>query len=194
MIMQKPIGFFISLALLTTMAVYATTQPEESEDGHERRRRPVENGPGILATDDLFRVLAEYRELSKFRTMLMFSGWGGELAWEDGITVFAPDNAAFESLPEGMLEQLLMPAHKASLTSVLKNHFVAGRVSSVNLKHGPGITTISGNEITSSADDHLLRLQDAVLLRADVKMPHGFVHVIDRVLLASNSNHIFRIK
>ena len=46
------------------------------------------------------------------------------------FTVFAPTNAAFEKLPSGTVETLLKPENKATLSSVLTYHVVAGRMSS----------------------------------------------------------------
>src|SRR3954465_13723707 len=42
------------------------------------------------------------------------------------FTVFAPTNEAFEKLPAGTVETLLKPENKASLTSILTYHVIAG--------------------------------------------------------------------
>ena len=43
------------------------------------------------------------------------------------FTVFAPVNDAFENLPNGTVESLLLPSSKATLTKVLTYHVVAGK-------------------------------------------------------------------
>lgn len=44
------------------------------------------------------------------------------------FTVFAPVNDAFENLPEGTVETLLMPENKVRLAGVLAYHVVPGRL------------------------------------------------------------------
>lgn len=46
------------------------------------------------------------------------------------FTVFAPTNDAFEDLPAGTVDMLLMPANKMKLTKVLTYHVVAGKITS----------------------------------------------------------------
>ena len=43
------------------------------------------------------------------------------------LTVFAPTNAAFDKLPEGTVEMLLLPQNKDKLVKILTYHVVAGR-------------------------------------------------------------------
>ena len=43
------------------------------------------------------------------------------------FTVFAPTNAAFAKLPAGTVENLVKPENKATLTSILTYHVVAGK-------------------------------------------------------------------
>src|SRR5579871_6155808 len=49
------------------------------------------------------------------------------------FTVFAPTNAAFDKLPKGTVDNLLKPENKATLTSILTYHVVAGRLDAAAL-------------------------------------------------------------
>merc|ERR1719324_1488787 len=55
------------------------------------------------------------------------------LSGDGPFTVFAPTNDAFAALPEGTLEDLLLPENKETLTSILKYHVVSGTVLSTDL-------------------------------------------------------------
>ena len=55
------------------------------------------------------------------------------LKGEGPFTVFAPTNEAFEKLPKGTVETLLMTENKAKLQSILTYHVVAGKVSVMDL-------------------------------------------------------------
>src|SRR3954466_9825587 len=73
------------------------------------------------------------------------------LSGKGPFTVFAPTNAAFDKLPAGTVQTLLMPENKGMLTKVLTYHVVAGKYDSKKLaqliKKGGGqarLTTVSG--------------------------------------------------
>src|SRR5258708_22904987 len=70
------------------------------------------------------------------------------------FTVFAPTNAAFDMLPKGTVETLLMPENKAKLTGILTYHVVAGKLGIKELdewiKKGNGtteLTTVAGGKL-----------------------------------------------
>ena len=61
------------------------------------------------------------------------------------FTVFAPTDAAFEALPEGLVDELLADPSGA-LTDVLLYHVLSGKVLSTDLMDGMTATTLNGNE------------------------------------------------
>ncbi|MEM9907973.1 MAG: fasciclin domain-containing protein, partial [Cyanobacteria bacterium P01_D01_bin.44] len=101
---------------------------------------------------------------------------------EGPFTVFAPTDEAFEALPEGMLESLLLPENKDTLVKVLSYHVVADAVLSEELAEGE-ITTAEGSDITVSTVDSLIQINEANVLLADVEASNGVIHVIDQVIL-----------
>ncbi|MEQ9675458.1 MAG: fasciclin domain-containing protein, partial [Roseovarius indicus] len=52
------------------------------------------------------------------------------LKGEGPFTVFAPTDEAFAALPEGTVEDLLLPENKDQLTAILTYHVVPGKVMS----------------------------------------------------------------
>lgn len=112
------------------------------------------------------------------------------------FTVFAPVNDAFENLPEGTVETLLKPENKATLTTVLTYHVVAGKMDFVTIKAaikaGKGkavLKTVSGGSLTATMNgEHNIQVTDengnsANISVYDVYQSNGVIHVIDRVLL-----------
>ena len=111
------------------------------------------------------------------------------------FTVFAPTNSAFGMLPEGTVNNLLKPENKASLTTVLTYHVVAGRFSASDLakliKAGKGmarIKTVAGQELKISMKGNKIVITDqtggvAYVTIKDVNQSNGVIHVIDHVLL-----------
>ena len=111
------------------------------------------------------------------------------------FTVFAPTNAAFEKLPAGTVETLVMPENKETLTKILTYHVVPGRISSKDLmawikKNGGKYMakTVQGEELTFWMKGMNLYVKDtkgnsAKITTADVNQSNGVIHVIDTVLM-----------
>ncbi|MFC3614033.1 fasciclin domain-containing protein [Lutimaribacter marinistellae] len=101
---------------------------------------------------------------------------------EGPFTVFAPTDAAFEALPEGTVESLLMPENKEQLTSILTYHVVPGKVMSGDLSDGMMATTVQGGDITVDLGDGVM-VNDATVTTADIETSNGVIHVIDKVIM-----------
>jgi uncharacterized surface protein with fasciclin (FAS1) repeats len=111
------------------------------------------------------------------------------------FTVFAPTDRAFGKLPAGTVETLVKPENKATLTTILTYHVVAGRVTSTDIarkiKAGRGsakLKTIQGDTLTARMMGQKLVLTDgkggrSTVTVANVNQSNGIVHVIDSVLL-----------
>ncbi|MDP1026604.1 fasciclin domain-containing protein [Sphingomonas sp. KR1UV-12] len=110
-------------------------------------------------------------------------------------TVFAPKDSAFALLPAGTLDTLLAPANVASLTTILKNHVVAGAMTSDQLRaaitSGGGkatLATLSGQSITASLEGQAILLTDAVgnksyIDKPDLKQSNGVIHSTNGISL-----------
>ena len=136
---------------------------------------------------------------SKAHTTLVAAVKAAELVetlkGEGPFTVFAPTNEAFEKLPKGTVETLLMTENKAKLQSILTYHVVAGKVSVMDLmkmiKDGNGkaeLTTVNGGTLTAMLKGKKVQLKDAAdnistVTIADVNQSNGIIHVIDAVVL-----------
>jgi uncharacterized surface protein with fasciclin (FAS1) repeats len=117
------------------------------------------------------------------------------LSSEGPFTVFAPTNEAFDKLPMGTVNTLLMGENKMMLQSILKYHVVAGKYSAKDIikliKKGKGevaIKTVSGGTITASMSGKDVIVTDenggkSKVAIADVNQSNGVIHVVDAVLL-----------
>ena len=109
------------------------------------------------------------------------------------FTVFAPTDEAFAALPAGTVQTLVQPANKATLTSILTYHVVAGRVTAADLlariEAGNGsaaLTTVEGGTLTARLDRSTVILTDekggtARVTQADVLQSNGVIHVTDAI-------------
>lgn len=111
------------------------------------------------------------------------------------FTVFAPTNAAFDKLPAGTVNSLLMPENKAKLTAILTYHVVAGKldakavVAAIQKGNGKAVlTTVEGEKLTASLENGKVILTDAsggkaTVITTDLNCSNGVIHVIDTVLM-----------
>lgn len=103
------------------------------------------------------------------------------------FTVFAPTNAAFDDLPDGTVDDLLMPENQEQLQGVLTYHVVPGEYMAADLTDGLELTTVNGEVLTFTVDDMgmLMINGEAMVETANVESSNGITHVIDTVLLPS---------
>ncbi|MFU8864161.1 MAG: fasciclin domain-containing protein [Rhodobacterales bacterium] len=112
------------------------------------------------------------------------------------FTVFAPVNAAFEALPAGTVETLLMPENKAMLQKVLTAHVVAGNLSTAQIAararaSSDGfyhMNTVSGDALSAQVKGRNLFILDesgnaARVTISDVMQSNGVIHVVNSVLV-----------
>ena len=104
------------------------------------------------------------------------------------FTVFAPTNDAFNKLPAGTIDKLLLPESNAQLKSVLTYHVVAGRYTADDLKDGQTLTTVQGEPLKVVRKNGRVMITDgkgntANVLTPNVISSNGITHVIDTVLM-----------
>ena len=119
----------------------------------------------------------------------------GTLNSEGPFTVFAPTNEAFAKLPEGTVESLLKAENKATLSSILTYHVVAGKFMAADvvkaIKDNDGkfvITTVNGEKLTAHIMDGKVMLKDAkgnnsTIILTDVAASNGVIHALDSVVM-----------
>ena len=116
---------------------------------------------------------------------------GEALMGEGPFTVFAPTDAAFAALPEGALEEALMPENRDKLVQILGCHVVETRALAADVVQmiaddggSHPVTTMGNCSLNLTLDGDMVKINDAVTVTAaDLEAGNGVVHVIDGVLL-----------
>jgi uncharacterized surface protein with fasciclin (FAS1) repeats len=112
------------------------------------------------------------------------AGLAETLSGEGPFTVFAPTNAAFEALPAGLLEKLLLPENKETLVKILTYHVVPSKVMAADVAAGD-VTTVEGSTFTISTEGGV-NANTSNVTATDVPASNGVIHVIDAVLVPSS--------
>lgn len=122
----------------------------------------------------------------RFTTLLAAADAAGlveALKAEGPLTVFAPTDEAFASLPEGTLDELLKPESKQALTDILLYHVVDGKVMAADVAALTSATTLLGKDVAVKMDMGNVYINDAQVILTDIETSNGVIHVIDSVLL-----------
>ena len=133
--------------------------------------------------DDIVDIASETDALSTLVAAVEAAGLVETLKGDGPFTVFAPTNDAFDALPDGTLESLLLEENREMLIEILTYHVVPGKVMSGDLSDGMTAGTVQGSDVTISVGDYGVSVNDASVVQADVEASNGVVHVIDAVIL-----------
>jgi uncharacterized surface protein with fasciclin (FAS1) repeats len=143
---------------------------------------------GLSAGAEAANVVQTAAGAGQFRTLLaaaQAAGLADTLATTRNITVFAPSDAAFRRLPAGTVENLLKPQNRAQLRAVLSYHVLPTEVAARQVPHRPtNVATLNtGDSVRVLRRNGHVTVDNARVVRADVKASNGTIHVIDRVLI-----------
>jgi uncharacterized surface protein with fasciclin (FAS1) repeats/plastocyanin len=107
-----------------------------------------------------------------------------DLSTDGPFTVFAPTDDAFNALPEGAVDELLVNP-TGLLAEILLHHVASESVLSTDLSDGMAVTTLLGTELTVSISDDGVMIDNAMVTVANIMADNGVVHVINAVLIPS---------
>ena len=150
------------------------TVAEATEETMAEETMPAEAG-------DIVAVASGNADFSTLVAAIQAAGLVETLQGAGPFTVFAPTNAAFDALPEGLLEKLLLPENVAVLTAILTYHVVPGKVMSADVTAGD-VATVEGSTIAITTDGGV-KVNGANVVSVDVAASNGVIHVIDQVIV-----------
>tara|TARA_B110000438_G_scaffold277995_1_gene301097 strand:- start:2 stop:493 length:492 start_codon:yes stop_codon:yes gene_type:complete len=134
-----------------------------------------------MAEKDIVTTAIEAGSFGTLAVALEAAGLVDVLKGKGPFTVFAPTDAAFEKLPDGILETLL--ADKEALTEVLTFHVVAGTVMADAVIKMTEFETVSGFKAEVKIESGQVYAAGAKVITPDIIASNGVIHVIDNVML-----------
>lgn len=133
------------------------------------------------ATGDIVDVASDNATFSTLVQAVQAAELVTALQGPGPLTVFAPTNAAFDDLPDGVLDALLMPENQDLLTAVLTYHVVPDEVMASELTTGT-LETLNGGVAIDVSPERIV-VNNASVVQADVPASNGVIHAINRVLI-----------
>lgn len=145
-------------------------------------------GPGCSALsqkantskDKVTEAAAAYPQLSQLVSAVARARLSGTLDEKPDITVFAPDNQAFQKVNASQLASLLND--QGQLKKVLTYHVVDKRITPDELSDG-SFTTVEGSKLTTSGSGTDFKVDGkANIVCGNIKAANATFYVIDTVL------------
>jgi len=164
-----------------TLAACGSSSDSASTTSAPAPSSPSAEASSPAAAGTIVEVAAGNPDFSTLVAAVQAAGLAETLSGTGPFTVFAPTNEAFEALPAGLLDKLLLPENKDALTAILTYHVVAAEVPSSAVEPGKA-ASVEGSELTLATDGGVT-VDGATVVTADVEASNGVIHVIDKVLV-----------
>lgn len=143
----------------------------------------VANQPEEKKSQDIATVLQEQERFSTLVKALKVAGITDILRDSGDVTIFAPNNTAFEQMPEGQLEKLLQPENKERLIKVLSYHITEGRVDAEQAAADKYADSLEGTNLQLLVKGSRLTVEKTLIVEENIRASNGIVHVIEKVLM-----------
>jgi uncharacterized surface protein with fasciclin (FAS1) repeats len=172
-----------------------TMAPGASGAAMSAEPHAIVGGAAMYPSKNIIENAVNSRDHTTLVAAVRAAGLVETLSGPGPFTVFAPTNAAFDKLPPGTVDSLVMPANRTTLTRILTYHVVAGRLTAAELmsriRAGGGsamLTTVQGANLTARLSGNSIVLTDAAggmstVTIGDVMQSNGVIHVVDTVLM-----------
>ena len=117
------------------------------------------------------------------------AGLGEALNGAAPFTLFAPTDAAINSLQAGVLDSLLLDENKDKLAAILLSHVLDGSVTAASIRGmilPAQMKTKAGVKAIVDRNGDSIKVNAATVTEADVVADNGRIHVIDQFLVPLN--------
>ncbi|MDA8563169.1 fasciclin domain-containing protein [Mariniblastus sp.] len=179
----------ILLAALVAVLSIGNTVTAQSEHKTEQAASGTKSDDGSATTKTMEEkpdIVATAMKAGKFSTLVAAvkaAGLVEALQGEGPFTVFAPTDEAFKKIDEATLQDLLKPENKEKLKSILTYHVVSGKVMAADVVGLDEAKTLNGESVTIKANDGVVMVDGAKVIKTDIECGNGVIHVIDSVIM-----------
>jgi len=159
------------------------------------QENPEVGGAAMFADKNIIENAVNSADHTTLVAAVQAAGLVETLSGEGPFTVLAPVNAAFDALPAGTVDTLLLPENKEMLSTILACHVIPARALStdiVGMVEADGgtheVETVGGCTLTLAVTpEGGVTVTDENGTVANVTIPdviqsNGVIHVIDAVL------------
>lgn len=170
--MKTKFNLIPALLMIGVLFFSSCNNDDDTEDMGEK------NVVEVAASAGQFTILIEAAQKA---------GLAEYLSNTDGITVFAPTDAAFKTLLADLGATSLNDIPVAQLTNILLYHVIGIKAMSTDLNSGyfPTLSKSAGNSISMyiNVEGGVSINKNTKVTTADIAAKNGVIHVVDKVIL-----------
>ncbi|MEM8723810.1 MAG: fasciclin domain-containing protein [Cyanobacteria bacterium P01_G01_bin.39] len=108
------------------------------------------------------------------------------------LTVFAPTDAAFDTLPDSALKALLEPENQELFLDILTYHAVSGTAIPAAEVTSGAVLTLSEDELPIELVEETVMVDGATVVQPDIQAVNGIIHGIDAILVPNSASAEFQ--
>jgi uncharacterized surface protein with fasciclin (FAS1) repeats len=140
----------------------------------------------VVVNGDLVDTLKLNGQFTIFTKGLTDTNLAGLLKTNGNLTVFAPTDAGFQTLPPAELAKL--QTDKTAMQRFILHHVINAPVPSAKIKgtRGPWPTGAQDQVVLDGSEETAIKADGATIVQADLKTGSGLLHVVDRPLIAGS--------
>lgn len=137
--------------------------------------------PDTAPTPSITELVVNDPNFSILEAAVVKAGLANALATTNPLTVFAPNNAAFNA--SGITESVINALPVSTVDSILKYHVLGSFVSSTQVPVSDAVPTLLGTKLFASRNSNGVFVNGVKVSPADIEASNGLVHVIAKVLI-----------
>ncbi|MGH9768110.1 MAG: fasciclin domain-containing protein [Blastocatellia bacterium] len=135
----------------------------------------------------VYQIAAGMSALRTWVAAVEVVGLADLLKGDDYITVFAPNDEAFSTMPRERVKELLSDFEKFAAN--ISYHIAPGRITAGELGRINSLRTILKGDLLVDTRRGL-QVNNARVIEPDIKCRNGIIHVIDSVLTLKQRNKV----
>src|ERR1700726_1400519 len=155
--MSKRIALFSAAALgalaLTAAVVAPVSAQDKMKSEMSGEKTVMVGGAAMFGSKNIIQNAVNSKDHTTLVAAVKAAGLVDTLEGKGPFTLCAPTNAACGKLPPGTVDTLIKPENKATLTKILTDHVVPGRLEASDLTEGKKLKTAEGEELTGKKAD-----------------------------------------
>ncbi|MFI5973108.1 fasciclin domain-containing protein [Streptomyces sp. NPDC051452] len=175
-----------AVVVAVPLALGALTSQSHAQDASPSPSGTFGSGCSALsqkadtAKDKVVEAAAAYPQLSQLVAAVVRARLSGTLDGKPGVTIFAPNQQAFQNVQASQLSSLL--GDQGQLKKVLTYHVVDKQITPSELSKG-SFTTVEGSKLTTSGSGTDFKVNDkANIVCGNIKAANATIYVVDAVL------------
>ncbi|KAG7158339.1 Periostin-like 2 [Homarus americanus] len=143
-------------------------------------------------TKSLADLISSNPQLSVLKRLVSKANLLTKLREPGQLTVFAPSDAAFQTLPESVLEALIEGS--SCLDSVVKNHILPNVICSAAVQgKARTVNLLDKYLLLEKSEDDKVFIEDAQVVVRDIVGTNGVLHIIDSPLMPQEAKPVIEV-